>query len=326
MIRKSLLFAALVLTGCGQMDKEEEFRSVLPSKEMVEVKAPGTAGQGLEGEVQAQGGQGQTSDMYLLTRGATVIVNGGTLAVLGLIDAVTKHTPTTVTDDSATWGPHTDALSPTTWKLTVTKTGDTTYSYTLEAKAKTAPDSAFLAIITGHHTATQNEAGEPMRGFGSGDFTLDWDAAQQLPEHDNNIGRMTVRYSRPSASAQVSVEADFRQVRDDGSTQRVDANYRYRATPGAGGEFDFALNKDMYAPSTPSANERLTIKSRWQQTGAGRSDVKMSGGDLAGEATTNECWDANFASRYLRISFEANPRYGTEASDCAFTSAVYSSL
>jgi hypothetical protein len=330
-LRKSLLFAALMLAGCGRMSREEEFRSVLPTKEMVEVKTPAKSGQALSVDgTGAQSEEGQTSDLYLLTRGTTALVNGGTLAVLGLVDAVTKYQPTTVTEDTAVWGPHTEALARNTWKLTVKKTGDNTYSYTVSAKAKEAADSAFVDIITGTHTAATDEAGEPMKGFGQGEFTLDWDKAQTLPEHDNNVGRFTVKYSRLDDKSTATVDAGFRQVRDEKTGERVDADYRYAASPGQGGQFDFKLKQDWYKPSgsTSTALETLTIKSRWLETGAGRSDVKLSGGDLGQEeATASECWDTTFASQYLRASYTVpQVRYGTEATDCAFTPAVYSSL
>lgn len=327
--RKSLLCAALMLVGCGRMSREEEFRSVLPTREQVEMKTPGQSGQGLTAEtgVHAQA-EGETSDLYKLTRGTTVLVNGGTLAVLRLVNAVTEHRPTTVTKDTAVWGPHTEALARNTWKLTVKKTGEGTYQYTVEAKAKEAPDTAFVTVLSGSHTAAMNEADEPMKGFGQGDFTLDWDAAQTLPEHDTHVGRMTVRYSRQSETSDVTVDADFRQVRDaHDSTRRVDADYRYVSTPGKGGAFDFRMSQDWHKVAGSTARENLTIKSRWLETGAGRSDVKLVGGDVQGEHTATECWDTTFASQYLRASFY-NPeeRYGNEASDCVFTSAAYSSL
>lgn len=327
--RKSLLCAALMLVGCGRMSREEEFRSVLPTQELVEVKTPAKAGQalGVEG-VSAQGGENQTSDLYKLTRATTAVVNGGTLAVLGLVDAVTKHKPTTVTEDTAVWGPHTEALARNTWKLTVKKTGDHTYSYTVSAKAKTADDSAFVDVITGTHTAALDAAGEPMKGFGQGEFTLDWDKQRTLPENDNNVGRMTVKYSRLDGTGVATVDASFRQVRDDqDATRRADADYRYAATPGQGGEFNFKLSQDWYKPGTTASQlEVLTIKSRWQESGAGRSDVRLSGGDLVGEATVNECWNADFASRFLRASYDPRVGYGTEGTDCVFTPAVYSTL
>jgi hypothetical protein len=330
MTRKSLLFAALMLAGCGRMDRETEFRSVLPTKELVEVKTPAKSGQGLVVDsVGAQSEQGKPSDMYTLTRGATVLVNGGTLAVLGLVDAVTKYNPTTVTEDTAVWGPHTEALARNTWKLTVKKTGDHTYSYAVSAKAKDAADSAFVDVIVGTHTAAVDEADEPMKGFGKGEFTLNWDKAQTLPEHDDNVGTMTIKYSRMDDKNAASVDAAFVQVKDgNDATKRVDGNYGYKAVPTQGGEFDFKLVQDWYKPSgsTSTAKEALTIKSRWQENGAGRSDVRLSGGDLVGEANVNECWDTAFASQYLRASYDPRVGYGTEATNCVFTSAVYSSL
>ncbi|HLM46480.1 MAG TPA: hypothetical protein VK458_21605 [Myxococcaceae bacterium] len=328
MIRKSLLCASLMLVGCGRMDREEEFRSVLPTQDMVEVKTPASTGQALE--LESRSTQGGRSDMYTLTRVATVVVNGGTLAVLGLVDGVTKHRPTTVSENTAVWGPHSEPLAANTWKLTVKKLGNDTYSYTVSGKPKTADDSAFVDVITGTHTAALNEADEPMRGFGQGEFTIDWDKAQTLPERDNNIGKLTVKYARVDDKSAVTVDAAFRQVRDDkDATRRVDMDYRYAATPGQGGQFDFRKTEDFHKVSGSARQENLTIKSRWLQTGAGRSDVKMVGGDLpAGfEAKASECWDTTFASRFLTTNYASSAfHYGTEATDCAFTTASYSSL
>jgi hypothetical protein len=222
------------------------------------------------------------------------------------------------------WGPRTEALSANTWKLTVKKTGEHTYSYTVEARAKEAPDTEFKAILTGSHTAAVDETDAPRKGFGSGGFTLDWEAARTLPEHDDNVGKMMVRYARVDETSRVTVAAEFRQVRD--GDKRVDADYLYAATPGQGGELDFKVLSDMYQPAGTAEPETLTIKSRWKQSGAGRSDVKLSGGNLVGEASLNECWDTGFASRFLRASYDPRVGYGTEASDCVFTTAVYSSL
>ncbi len=329
-LRKSLLISALMLAGCGRMDREEEFRSVLPTKELVEVKTPEKSGQALTSEEAVHGqARGDLSELYKLTRATTVLVNGGTLMVLGLVDKVTDHRPTTLTEDTAVWGPHTEPLARNTWKLTVKKTGDHTYSYTVSAKAKEAADSAFVDVITGTHTAALDEAGEPRKGFGQGEFTLDWDKAATLPERDANVGRFTVKYSREDEKLAATVDAAFRQVRDENdANERVDADYRYVATPTEGGQFDFKIVQDWHKASGSDAKETLTIKSRWLESGAGRSDVKLTGGDLRQEeATANECWDTTFASRYLRASYAVpQVQYGAEASDCAFATALYSSL
>lgn len=325
MLRKSLLCAALMLTACGSNTEGDAFREGLPSQQLVEVKAPEKAGQGLEVEAQAKGGQ---SDTYAWTRGATVVVNVGTASVLTLLEKITEHTPTSLEGKTAVWGPHTEALSPNTWKLTVTQTAEHSYTYELEAKAKSAADSEYKVILSGSHTATVDANGQRLKHYGSGTFLIDWDVAQTLPEHDNNVGSVETRYARPDTTSAVTVEADFRQVRDaERPSTRVDADYRYKATPGAGGEFDFAVDKNIDRGTDRPAIEHLTIKSRWQQDGAGRSDVQATGGDLVDqEANISECWDSNFASQVLLISYAPFLNYGTEATECAFGTAVYSSL
>jgi hypothetical protein len=331
MFRKSLMLcASLLFAGCDPQMPEDEFREGLPSKQMVQVKEPGgSTGQKLERDEVSGQALGQRSDFYSFTRGATLIVNGGTAFVLNLLEEITRHTPTTLEGDVAVWGPHTDALSPNTWKLTVTRTGDHAYNYKLEGKGKTEADSAFKTVLSGTHTIAVDAQGNRQRDFGSGSMRLDWDAAQTLPEHDANIGTLDIRYSRPDAASVITVDANFRNVKDDERPgTRVNADYLYKETPGAGGEFDFALSKNFDTDPNRPGIERLTIKTRWAQSGAGRADVKITGGDFqVASATVNECWDANFASQYLEASWvTSGPVYGNVAACGSLSTAVYSSL
>ncbi|WP_164020419.1 hypothetical protein [Pyxidicoccus trucidator] len=326
MLRKSLLCAAaLVFVGCDSTKNDEDsFRDGLPSKEMVEMKTPKKNGQGLT----AFYGQGQTAEYLALTVGAAATVNGGTAWVLNLIEEIVKHTPTTIEGDVAVWGPHTDALSPTTWKLTVTRSDDDSYSWVLEGKAKTADDAAFVAILSGTHTVAVDDDGERVKGFGAGEFLIDWEKIRTLPDsNQEEMGTAEIRYSRTDAKAVASVDAEFRQIRDeDAPGTRIDANYRFKQAPGAGGELDFVIKKDIDTDPVRAKIENLAIKSRWEATGAGRSDIKLSGGDLFGEATVSECWDSNFLSGYFAVSFNPAVGYGTVSACGSFSTAVYSTL
>ena len=120
--------------------------------------------------------------------------------------------------------------------------------------------------------------------MGSGQFLLDWDKAATLPEHGKEVGTAIVTYSRLSATDDTTIDASFNNVKDEDSGQLVDAEYRYMERVGDGGTFDFQLNKNFVAGA---AIEALTVRSRWQQTGTGRSDVKAQGGDLAAPATVS---------------------------------------
>jgi len=306
--------AALGLSACGH--PADEFRNGVPVSDNVRLNVPASSGAALSASDLGQrldSLKGETSNFYQLTRGATNLVNGGAVAVLSLVKAITDNPPTTISQNQAVWGPGSDALSPTTWKLTVNRKAANVYSYTLEGKAKTAPDSAFVTLLSGTHN---------LDGGGSGTFLLDWTQAQTLPEHDDNVGTAAFTYSR-DAAGEVAVATDFKQVRDHASGQRVDVQYRYHGKPDQSGAFEFGtLTNSTGGP----ALERLTVKSRWLASGAGRSDVKLAGGDLKENATFNECWDARFLSQYVRNSFDVSLAYGVEATDCGIAGADYSNL
>lgn len=324
-----LALLPLAFGACGKDDGADEFREGVPTHEDVTIVVPaGSAQTGAltaSGVTERQGALlGQTAELYQLTRNMTVMVNGGTIAVLGLVRTITEFPPSSLAQDVAVWGPHTNPLSPNTWRLTVRRLGPGQFQYVFEAKPKTADDSAYLTVLSGHH----NVAHPGMRrraslpDFGSGDFDIDWNAAQMLPEHDDNVGSAHFVYSRPSAIADVNIAVTFTQVRDDETGMLVDAQYAFVETPGAGGSFQFTLTKD--AITTTSALETLTVRSRWQQTGAGRSDVKLVGGDLgAAQATANECWDSNFASAFMTNSYGDPAKMWGAETDCVFAAADY---
>lgn len=316
-MKRLLAAMAVVLSACGVDGRTEAFRSGFPRSTTVELKVPGEGStQGLTGQgTRRDGLEGETAELYRFTRGVTGIVNGAVAFTLSLIERIAEYPPTSLSADTAVWGPHTDPLSPNTWRFTVTRRADNDYAYVLEGRAKSAPDSEFKAILSGTHVS----AG---RHLGNGSFLIDWDAAKTLPEHGTEVGTGAFSYARPTTTDVVVVDADFAQVRDAESGQLVDAKYRFRQTPGQGGAFEFQMNKDF---ASGSLVELLTVRSRWQESGAGRSDARATGGDLLAPATANECWDASFLSRFFTNSFDPTKIWGDPAV-CAFAVAEYASL
>lgn len=324
--------AAAAAAGCGMVDGDD-FRGGVPTRDTVSLNVPGgTAAASTSGGVQSAL-LGQKAETYVTTRAVTSVVNGGTYAVLTLVKTIIDFPATSVDGSTAVWGPHTDPLSPNTWRLTVVRLAKHQFQWLLEARAKTAGDDAFETIIAGTHTRALDAAGIPMEGFGSGDFIVDWDAAQRLPEHDANVGRAAFTYARLSPTDVVTVDVDFRGIKDDNTGEIHDALYRYAATPGSGGDLQYASDQDAIPGPGPTgtAQEHFTFHSRWQEDGAGRCDVKISGGDLTAVfpdgATGSECWDSNFDSSYRNLSYDPSPagQWGAETS-CAFTPADYAAL
>jgi hypothetical protein len=310
--------------GCGRLDGEgDEYRQGVPLHEDVAIVVPG--GEQQAGALHADGVAeirskllGETAALYQLTRTVTTGVNAGTAAVLGLVRTITLFPPSSVDKDDAVavWGPHNEPLSPNTWRLTVHRIQRGQFEYVFEAKPKTAADTGYLTILSGHHTVAntglRRRAGLPA--YGSGDFDINWDNAQMLPEHDDNVGTAHFVYSRPEPGADVHIDVTFHQVMDKATQMRIDAKYGFVQTPAAGGSFQFTVAKNEIP--TTAALETLTVRSRWQQTGAGRSDVKMTGGDLATEATANECWDSNFMSVHMTNSYGDAAKVWGAVADC----------
>ncbi len=73
----------------------------------------------------------------------------------------------------------------------------------------------------------------------------------------------------------------------------------------------------------------MSVHSRWMETGDGRTDVQVTGGDVGTVVdTSSECWDSNFSSVYSALSYDpSDPTvdWGAESS-CAFASAAFVSL
>jgi hypothetical protein len=125
-----------------------------------------------------------------------------------------------------------------------------------------------------------------------------------------------------SPSTKVTVEVDTQELVGDATTPTT-AKYRYAQVPAGEGSFEFAVDTNIHwLDSSRAANERLSIKSRWNETGEGRADARISGGDLYYPGMLNECWDSRFKSTFLARSdnFES---WGTESQGCFYKSAEY---
>jgi hypothetical protein len=331
--------AALALAGCGKLDASD-FEGSTPTKDTVALVVPAasstttTANANSDVTVTRSALLGDTAKDYVLTATAAYVVNTATVAVLGLVKGITNYPASSVDTDTAVWGPWTDALSANTYRLTVTKLQEDVFSWKLDGKGKTAPDTAFVTILSGTHTRAMDAQGHAMEGFGSGNFVIDWDAADTLPQHDQNVGQMAFTYSRTSPTATVSNDVTFTNVFDNCDPascnthgQLFNALYAYTATPGNGGDLQFGATENYVATTT--ANETLSLHSRWMETGAGRTDIQLTGGDVGTAVdTSSECWDSNFLSVYSAASYDPNDPavdWGMESS-CAFPSQALVSL
>jgi hypothetical protein len=322
-IAASLALAGLA-AGCRPpMEEAEEFRRGVPREETVTAQVP-TKGQSqaltVKGQTQAL--KGLPAEYWALTWGVSATINGGAAFVGLLVKTVIAFPPTTLSADEAVWGPFSGALDPVTWKLTVKRVGDHKFQYQFDGQSKLNP-GPFITVLAGTHTAAVDDQGDPIEGFGTGSFSLDWGNRQLLPAaKPDEVGKANYSYSRlPGQTATIS--AQFRKVKDRDKGTLVDLDYEYTHHAGGSGSMDFAYDA---AAQLNMADGRATVHSRWQANGAGRADAKLTSSALPTAATASECWNTTFSSLYFAHSWAPLLDYGVEATDCVYVGAEFSKL
>jgi hypothetical protein len=287
----------LALGGCIPQDSgPHEIARVLPRADDVKIQLPDTA-------AARTFAVGDIAEWYVATRDVTRSLNGGTAYVLILVHTIVQFPPTRVDGDTTTWGPHHDPLDPAEWRLVVTELADGTYDWRLDGHSLTDPEAVdFETIIAGN-----------AHGDGTGDFTLDFDAAERVNPIDNDgRGLVGVSYDVKHRSLDMNIDS----VEDvDGRPTDVHFDYTYTEADDRSGDMVFSLFADSADPGT--AKEEATLRSRWLATGEGRADVRLRNGDLEVEVTASECWSTSFRRTFYTDSAEWLPTEG-DVRDCAF--------
>jgi hypothetical protein len=88
------------------------------------------------------------------------------------------------------------------------------------------------------------------------------------------------------------------------------------------GHMDLTAVSDMSTPPD-GVNENVSENSRWDATGAGRADVRMTGGDFASTVVlASQCWSSAFTQVYYTDNVSYRPTTGT-VSSCAYAQASF---
>jgi hypothetical protein len=320
----ALLLSANLL-ACHPKDDGSEFATGVPRESTVAMSVPNSDRKALTVESGSYALLGEIADWYKTTRNVSFVVNGGAIAVGTLVKLITNYPPTSVTTDTAVWGPWQGPLDPIEWKVTIVRTAPHAYQYKFEGRDKHDQSAPFMTVLSGSHSPSLDAQGLEMEGFGSGTFVLDWNARATLPQPDKNVGTATYTYSHAGPGAVVNIVAQFRQVKDDDQpTKLVDVDYAFVQNPGADGRMDFIYNVPANATSAGGLGK---VRSRWLWNGAGRSDVSLVPTNLAITYTVSECWDTSYLSVYKStpLSTSASDNWGNQT-DCAFATAEYSDL
>ncbi len=289
-------------------DEGARFREAVPKSDDVALRVPAGSGAAVSTRglrILSPGGGAMASSeakFYSFTRDLTREVDGVTSGILSSVWALASTQPTTVESKRAVWGPgSSSALDPNEWRFVVVENATGEYDYALEGRKKAGGD--FVAVLRG-------------KGFGSehpshrtGSFEVDGDAYRALePSRGAEEGSAKVTYSLATFPTAIGValrtgaEAswDITVTRDEAGAGKVDITGK--------GDVD---------GDGATAQEDVTLASRWDASGAGRADVTMSNGDLPQSVTATECWSSAFSRVYYEDTVQSEPTVGAKAA-CAF--------
>ncbi|HSI03528.1 MAG: hypothetical protein ACAI38_22335 [Myxococcota bacterium] len=271
----------LFAVACGK--EEATFQEALPSKDALTVNAPDSSN---------ALAVGQLSGFYVITRLATVGVNVTVAGIFNLLEDIVRQPPTTIEGETAIWGPGAgDALDPNVYRLVVTGANGK-FTYSLEYRRKNS-EGDFIVLASGHSDKSSGEAD------GVGDLSIFVTAWGEASLNPCDRGTAVINYDTTTQPQKLSIDfSDFRSC-EEAEDGVYSASYYYDRFADGSGNFQFTANGDIQEGARAvDVLEDLVIRSRWNATGAGRSDAKISGGDLSlegvTEVTTSECWDANF--------------------------------
>jgi hypothetical protein len=261
------------------------------------------------------GGGGGASDAsyYQFTRSITDSVDTVTTEILGEVLLVSSLPPTTVDANHAVWGPgSSDALDPVSWKLTVTAMGGGEYAYEVDGRPHLSNSEAdWRAILTGQGY----DASSPS--YQSGSFLVDNGALLALdPTRTTSTGTVSITYDARSYPLNAAANVNP----DDGTGAYYDVTVLHGVD--GSGVMSLTALTDISTPPD-GMNENVAENSRWDSTGAGRADVKMSGGALGTTTVVlSQCWSNSFAQTYYTDSVDYQPTAG-QPSSCVFSQASF---
>jgi hypothetical protein len=317
-------FAITALSGCS-MQKEDpsEFQEALPALGSVNVDGPDGAradartAAGMSGTL-AAGDAGDPAFWYTFTRDLRDGVNAVTAVVLVSVWAVVHLEPSEIDEDHAVWGPYDgDALDPVRYRLTVTRIGEHHFRYVLQGQKKSGGE--YLNVLDGDGYSRKSEL------HGDGQFVLALGNAKVLDpsRHQHDSGQITIVHDLPE---------DLGRRRDalprtitailapEGEAEVTITSLAHEDHTGV---LDVSAHVDIDDQKT-TALEDVSVVSRWKETGAGRADIGITGGDLPASGfegiTAVECWGTDFSRVYYSDSAGISPPEGN-ASECVYDAA-----
>jgi hypothetical protein len=195
----------------------------------------------------------------------------------------------------------------------VTLIGSGQYSYEVDGRPHlSTSDADWQAILTGQGYDDSTPT------FRTGNFVVNNDVMRALdPTRTTSTGTVSITYD--ARAYPLNAVADV--VPNDGTGQSYDVNVQHAQA--ASGVMTLTAVADVSTPPD-GQNENVDDDSRWDATGAGRADVKVTGGDFGSTTVLlSQCWSDTFAQTFYTDSVNFAPTSG-DAASCVFGQATFS--
>jgi hypothetical protein len=285
----SFTLAAVLAAGCGNYSNEDlDFQLALPEQQELEARMPNQA-------LTADG----APEYYRLTRGVIAVFNGALDIFTGLIDYVRAQPATERSEGRRVWGPFPNE-DDRAWlnRIVMVRVADPAEAlhyhleYSVEFRRASGTDADWQPLLTGRFYP----AGGVRRGRGQVRLDRGPALAAGYPvkgrHQDPNDHLLVLEIEYQRIDYPITITA---RVQNEPDAQSSGGVYAYAENRDGSGAMSFSWRNDRDIWAT-----QLEIITRWDATGAGRSDARVVDGLAATWTNVSfvDCWDALAHSSY----------------------------
>jgi hypothetical protein len=291
MTSRRLLLSALSLSaalGCGNYSNEDlEFMNALPETDLLAADIPRSAVL-----------PANEAELSRMTHQTTRDFNGLLASLVGMVDWIRGHAPTSRTRDSRTWGPYAADRNQDRnldWQTRMIVRRDLVepnqFNYEIAVHKNGTSDLAWLVFIRGSFHTSETA----RRGTGYVELvTADVRAAGLDVSDFDKLDHLRIDYD--TVDDPVWIKMTYWGLADPASAAPAPMLvYEYKSTSAGQGQMTFDLYGNLIMVT--DAQEHMNVTSQWLPSGAGRATLTVVSGDGAG-LMQRECWDRRFAPTF----------------------------
>jgi hypothetical protein len=285
-VSKALAAALLLLAACGTLSNEDiAFVEALPRTGDLHVRVPAQS-------AQPACALGEASQWAVGARDTGDKLNAAVDAVLGVVDAIRRSSPTSRKPDLRVWSfpdeKHPGVQMEASLLRVATQPGTDPaaqpWSFAIDARRGNGP---FLEILYAYFVGAEARTGQ-------GEIAINFDSSRalQINGPTDPSGIMMIHYDLGAAARTLRIDLGATGL---GLSQ---FSYFFSGNPDGGGHFDYLF---------PDAQgNRFSLQTAFTASGVGKADISVR--TVAGlTGTLHECWDATACLTYVLDPLNITP-------------------